>query len=88
MKKAGIVLALLGGAMWLSSCEGNKEACYAITATVTFMGHTSSATSYVRTTKDDLDEAIQQTKLSLAVGGVTEDMIKISSKQVADTNCD
>ena len=52
------------------------------------MGHTSSATSYVRTTKDDLDEAIQQTKLSLAVGGVTEDMIKISSKQVADTNCD
>ena len=88
MKKAGIVLALLGCVLLPSSCEGNKEACYAITATVTFMGHTSSATSYVRTTKDDLDEAIQQTKLSLAVGGVTEDMIKISSKQVADTNCD
>ncbi len=89
MKKAILGAAVVGALMAFSSCA-NKERCYEITVSAEnpLTGEPISVSEYVRTTKNDIKDAEEQTKAQLAALGIKDDLITIDSKSVPDSNCD
>ena len=80
---------MVGALMAFSSCA-NKERCYEITVSAEnpLTGEPISVSEYVRTTKNDIKDAEEQTKAQLTALGIKDDLITIDSTSVPDSNCD
>jgi len=64
MKKAIIAVAAVLGSLMMSSC-GDTKACWELTTTYTVLGVSTSATTYVYGTRNDIDAAIAKAKEDL-----------------------
>lgn len=87
MKKIFLGVAFVCAALAFTSC-GDTEMCYEITTKYTLLGKEISATSHVKTTKNDIKEAEERAKAALVAAGIDESIISVSSKSVPDSNCE
>ena len=81
MKKFAIACAVVLAAC-LSSC-GDTNYCYEITTTVKVAGFSTSTTTYVWGTSNDLDTAIDAAEAELEKTGISKDMYSIDYKRTS-----